>query len=162
MLDLLCPKQYAEFEAYLESKGFSLIGSGLFRRTFVRKKIVVKIPRRMDGLLDNQSEALTWHKYRERQTSSGIYVAPCRLLSNGCLMMVKVDSSQRFAEEWTRLLDGRQAGKYKDRIVAYDFGLDVDERAQLEKNWGLNQTYYQEVWLRHKPQFLPIWEAAKD
>ena len=126
---------YKQVGKELEDKGFTLIGSGSFRNTYKRGKVVVKVPRHWDGFDDNIGEAYAWRKYRnEPKAEDGIVFAPSRLLSNGCLMMVLVKPmSYDDLPDWGRYLDGSQAGEYKGRIVAYDAGCDLG----LDKNEAL-------------------------
>lgn len=91
------------------------------------------------------SEWQAWKKYRERATSFGIFLAPCRLLSNGCLMMMTVDTDSREEEElpnWATKIDCSQVGIYKERLVAYDYALELVERAAWEKEWKTTSRFF--------------------
>lgn len=120
----------------LLTRGFTCLGSGSFRTTYGRGKIVIKVPRHWDGFDDNIGEAYAWRKYRNNpKEEDGIVFAPCRLLPNGCLMMVMVDVEPDYQAlpKWASMLDGSQAGYYKGRVVAYDSGCDLG----LDKNEAL-------------------------
>lgn len=138
----------AEYHAtvdYLKAKGFCWVGSGMFRSVYKRKGVVVKVPFNNDGYVDNRTEAAAWRKYHNEPTTLGVYVAPCRLLSNGCLMMVTVDSNKidwNDLPPWANLIDCNQVGMYKGRMVAYDFALDVMEREEWEKEWGTSSMFF--------------------
>lgn len=118
---------YYKVEEELEKKGFKNVGCGSFRTTFQRGKIVVKVPRHWDGFDDNIGEAHAYRKYRNNpKPEDGIVFAPCRLLPNGCLMMVYVEYvDHEELPDWGQKLDGSQAGEYKGRIVAFDSGCDL-------------------------------------
>ena len=137
-------KQYQPFMNHIEKKGFSAAHSGSFRRVYERKNVVIKVPRNQDGVEDNMSEALGWHKYRSNPTQYGIYLAPCRLLPNKCLMMVKVDIYMRGDDkpDWSKDIDSGQVGLYRGRVVAYDFGLELTERRDWEKEWQVTESFY--------------------
>ena len=150
-----CENEYDEFKNYLEVLGFDQIGCGGFRLVYGRKKIVVKIPRYRDGIIDNRVEAAAWRKYKSRPTDMGVNLAPCRILSNNCLMMVAVNPLSYWAEnmpKWAALIDNSQVGAYKGRIVAYDFALDINERIQLETEWNTPCEFFQKTWLPNKKQ----------
>jgi hypothetical protein len=82
--------------------------------------VVVKVPHDKDEYIDNRKEAAAWKKYRTKPTSFDVYVAPHCLLSDGCLMLVSVDSEN---VDYGSLL--AWAAMYKGNLVAYDFALDV-------------------------------------
>lgn len=137
-----------EFDAMCDSlkdRGFDYVGSGMFRAVYMRGGVVIKVPHNKDGYIDNRTEAAAWKKYRNKPTSFGVYVAPCRLLSDGCLMMVSVDSENvdyGSLPAWARQIDCSQVGMYKGNLVAYDFALDVMEREQWEKDWGTSSKFF--------------------
>jgi len=111
----------------LLSKGFARLGQGSFRVTFGRGKVVVKVPYNQNGFEDNLTEAFNWRKYRDKPNLNGYLFAPCRLLPDATLMMVHVDTKV-FHEElphWTRYIDGQQVGRYKGKLVAYDYACDA-------------------------------------
>lgn len=118
---------YSKVGRSLLERGFTCLGSGSFRTTYGRGKIVIKVPRHWDGFDDNIGEAYAWRKYRNQPSKEGIVFAPCRLLPNGCLMMVLVDVEPDYQAlpRWASMLDGAQAGYYKGRVVAYDSGCDL-------------------------------------
>jgi hypothetical protein len=147
--------QYQEFRSYLKSNGFVPIGMGSFRQTYRRDRIVVKVPRGLDGISDNIAEAISWKKYRDRPTPYEQYLAPCRLLANKALMMVHVDTDIPYYNkpEWCRKIDSAQVGKYKGRIVAFDYGLEVPERFCLEELWGNQpESFFIRNWTNHHPR----------
>ena len=130
------PDYYKKVCKELEDRGFKFVGCGSFRNTYKRGNIVVKVPRHWDGFDDNIGEAYAWRKYRNNpKEEDGIVFAPCRLLPNGCLMMVLVDVEPDYQSlpQWASHLDGSQAGYYKGRVVAYDAGCDLG----LDKNEAL-------------------------
>src|SRR5271167_1192860 len=86
---------YYGFVKHLQSAGFQYEGQGTFRIVYRRGMVVIKVPRNGDGIVDNRTEAAAWHKYKSRPTPKGYRLAPCRMLANGCQMMVAVD---RYAE----------------------------------------------------------------
>jgi hypothetical protein len=142
--------EYQGFRSYLIERGFEKVGWGSFRATYQRGKIVIKVPRNSDGMVDNMVEARAWHKYKNSPTKDGVFLAPCRLLENGCLMMVAVDvqffnhSDDAGAPDWMKQIEGWQIGLYRGKMVAYDFALDIDERVAWEEEWGLRSEYFNE------------------
>jgi len=139
--------KYMSFRIYIIDRGFKYIDSGSFRATYIRNGVVIKVPRNFDGEVDNMVEAAAWHKYKNNPTSQGIYLAPCRLLSNGCLMMMTVDLSQDYEfsiyTKWIDDVEGYQVGIYRSRLVAYDYALDIPERIKWEEEWGVSSETYQ-------------------
>jgi hypothetical protein len=130
---------YDDFQEYLIDNGFQYLGSGAFRSTFQRGKIVVKIPRSQCGVEDNVGEAYAYNRYRKEADERGTYYAPCRLLSNGCLMMVyveKVDWDTAIRPQWIDLIDDYQCGYFHDRIVCYDSGCDIEHLWMEAMDWG--------------------------
>src|SRR5208282_6466306 len=81
---------FDDFIAYLKGRRFVRVGQGCFREVFHRKGVVVKVPFTTDGITDNRIEAAAWRHYRNNPTNRQLILAPCRLLTNGCLMMVAV------------------------------------------------------------------------
>ncbi len=143
--------KYMPFRQYIAEKGFSFIEAGSFRSTYIRKGAVIKVPRNKDGEVDNKVEAAAWRKYKNQPTDQGIYLAPCRLLSNGCLLMMTVDLSQDYEKdengcsvfpEWIYDIEGYQVGMYHSKLVAYDYALDIPERIKWEKEWGTKSEYF--------------------
>jgi hypothetical protein len=101
-----------------------------------------------DAEIDNKMEARAYKKYRNGPTDTGIYLAPCRLLSNGCLMMMSVEKINYYDQDrpsWADMIDSRQVGKYKDRVVAYDYALDLTERRQWEEDMGEESIFFSEL-----------------
>lgn len=149
----------AHFKPFMERLaflGFGELFGGGFRKGFIRDKIVIKVPRGRDGEIDNLVEARAWHKYKNNPTSLGFYLAPCRILENGCLMMVTVDTAVRNHPEWVKKMhDGYQVGYYKERVVAYDYALEIPERVQWEDEWGFHSDFFQKEWVR-KPAFQRV------
>lgn len=120
-------EEYVAFEKAIVARGFDYIDSGAYRHTYQRGKVVIKIPRNYGGIDDNAIEARAWRYYRSNPTERGIKLAPCRLLSNGCLMMVAVNTnvSNNDLPVWSDYLDGSQVGYHHKEVVAYDYALDV-------------------------------------
>lgn len=118
---------YYDFAQQLLTRGFEYLDSGAFRHTFMRGGVVIKVPRNDHGITDNQVEADAYRKWKHSPTDRGIYLAPCRLMPNGCLMMVTVDLDYKWkdAPEWIHYIEGGQAGRYKGGYVAYDYAYDV-------------------------------------
>lgn len=152
-------KYRAHFKTFIrkiESAGFEIIGNGGFRDTYQRKGVVIKIPRNRDGEIDNIVESTAWHKYKSSVTSLGIYLAPCRILHNGCLMMATVKLLPNFEScpKWVKgMHDGWQVGTYKDRIVAYDYALEIAERTEWEDEWGFHSDFFQKEFVKKKLAF---------
>jgi len=96
-------------------------------------RCVIKVPKEQDGLEHNIREAYAYRKYRNRPDILGIFYAPCRLLANGCLLMSYV-TYVPYTElpSWCRYIDGYQAGKFKDRFVAFDGGCDIPDQDRME------------------------------
>ncbi len=140
--------KYDAFRRHLESVGFHKVNYGSFRATYIRGKVVVKVPRNMDGEIDNRVEAAGWRKYKSNPTKDGILMAPCRLLPNGCLMMAAVEQcyvdphEEGTKHSWVAHIEGWQVGKYRGKIVAYDYALDIPERRQWEKEWGVESDFF--------------------
>jgi hypothetical protein len=119
---------YKEYAEKLEQRSFKWEGSGAFRHTYVRGNVVIKVPKNDHGVSDNRTEAYAYRKFKANETERGLYLAPCRLLSNDCLMMVRVqidDETFKYAPQWVSYIEGSQAGVYKGRWVAYDYAYDV-------------------------------------
>jgi hypothetical protein len=144
---------YRDFINRLEEKGFEYLSHGSFRRVWERGNIVVKVPDNHDGLIDNRVEAHAWRIYRNRPSKMGIVVAPCRLLPNGCLMMVKVEDGFGSVPvpDWSDMIDHDQVGVYKGRAVAYDAALDLHERLEWEKEWGVESIFFHSEYLDRCP-----------
>lgn len=154
--------KFADFEKHLISKGYIFRQAGSFRRTFVKDtpckkgKCVIKVPYFSDGIIDNMVEAKAYKTYFNNPTSDGIHLAPCRLLPNGCLMMVEVDLYVNHFPEWSTLIDSDQVGTYKERIVAYDYALDIPERVQWEKDWDLQSEFFNSIDFKGHPSVMKL------
>lgn len=158
---------YDSFKTHLHMTGWMHVGGGSFRTVYGRGKWVIKIPYCTDGALDNLMEAKAWRKYKGKPTSLGLLLAPCRLLPNGCLLMASVETHRGIPSwkkdiEGIQVLDKCQAGLYKGRVVAYDFGLDLTERLGWEYELGLSQTFFQNEWAIHRPHLLMEQHGSQD
>jgi hypothetical protein len=130
-------KRVVKFRLYLESIGFSFIGNGSFRDCWSRGDLVIKVPKNHDGALDNIVESEVYKKFH---SINGVKLAPCRLLNNGALVMLKVDTSVRYDEG---RFDGNQVGIRKGQFYVYDYALDCPEfRIKLEKELGIYSVYF--------------------
>lgn len=156
-------EKYDSFVNQLSKTGWMWVGGGSFRRVWGRNNHVVKIPRNNDGELDNIMEFKAWRKYRNKPTSLGLFLAPCRLLQNNCLLManVDVDSGAEIELPWQHptdpnlnLLDKDQAGIYKGRVVAYDYALDLQERLSWEEELEVYNSFFQQKWVIYRPHLL--------
>lgn len=134
---------YNEFIRTIEAAGFQYLSSGSFRMGYQREDKIIKVPRYSDGLIDNMVEARAWRKYRNRPTSEGLHLAPCRLLPNGCLMMVCVRRTGLYDRPaWCDKIDGAQVGIYLGRYVAFDYALEIPERFEWEKEWNKRSVFF--------------------
>lgn len=139
--------QYSEFTNHLEDIGFDYIGEGSFRSVYARGKVVIKVPINTDGLNDNRVEHLAYRRLFSKPSQDGIRCAPCRLLPNGCLMMVRMEPIDIVYPTWAKKVDGRQVGAYKGTVVAYDYALDLVERFEWEKQFKeRSQFFHSESW----------------
>lgn len=140
----------AKYKDYLAKNGFERIGYGATRVSFKRKNIVIKVPKSKCGFMDNEIEALAYKRYRNNESPDGMFLAPCRLIPNGCLMMKLVDDSnpllraalnsyasmKELLPKWVFGKDGYQIGMYKDRLVQYDYGHDArKERLEIHAKY---------------------------
>lgn len=136
-------ESYMEFIQSIKDSGFSYLNSGSFRDVFQREDKVIKVPIYSDGLIDNMVEARAYKKYRNGPTSEGFMLAPCRLLPNGCLMMVFVKWWGMVERpKWADSIDGAQVGIYLNRYVAYDYALDIPERYEWEMEWNKRSCFF--------------------
>lgn len=136
-------ENYKGFVEHIKRAGFTYVSSGSFRMVFERKGVIIKVPLTTDGFNDNLAEHKAYHLYFNSPTHDGIYMAPCRILPNGALMMRRLKWGRPYSiPKWANQIDGRQVGPYKGRVVAYDFGLDLSERAEWEKDWTIKSTFY--------------------
>jgi len=137
---------YNSFIQHIQSAGFVRIGSGSFRSVYQRGKFVIKVPLNKDGILDNRTEATAWHKYKSQPTSKGYMLAPCRMLPNGCQIMVfverEISNNIRHKDRWADKIEGRQVGIYRGHTVAYDFALNIVERKSWEEEWGERSVWF--------------------
>lgn len=125
--------EHLEFAKHLIEQGYKYLGSGTYRNTFINEKgnFLIKIPKNHEGTEDNKREARayknSWNKPYLTGYQSGMKLAPCRLLPNGCLLMVVVDIKVNYDDlpKWARYIDSAQVGMYKNNLVAYDYALDV-------------------------------------
>lgn len=147
---------YDNFTKHLSQIGFKRLDSGDFRSVWVRNKIVIKIPLSMDGAIDNLVEAKAWRKYKKKKAKLGIYLAPCRILPNCTLMMVKVNLSYSYKKnpDWSQMIDQEQVGIYKKRFVCYDYALDIPERIEWEKEWGVPYSFFQDEYVQRRPHLI--------
>lgn len=127
---------YDNVERYLRNNGYVNIGMGGYRTAFMNNTgpwhSVIKIPRSQDGFDHNIREAYVYRKYRIKPDKHGVMYAPCRLLSNGCLLMSFVNYvSSEYLPSWAYDIDGYQVGKFKDRFVAYDSGCDISHADKI-------------------------------
>ncbi len=156
---------FADFVADLKSKGFHYVGAGSFRHVYCRKNVVIKIPRNFNGKIDNMVEAKAYRKYKNGPTNLGLYLAPCRLLANGSLMMMKVDTFLISGEcpDWATYdtIDNCQIGKYRNRVVAFDFALNLTERISWENDAGIYYSFFQDEWVCWHPE-LDVKEITND
>jgi hypothetical protein len=112
-------EKYKKFLTYLDQVGFEYVGHGTTRFAFKRGNYFIKVPFTHRGDYSNYIEAKCWHRDRWREE---IKVAPCRQLSNGALLMVKVEMVDNiyFKCSWADSVDCGQVGLYKGNFVAYD------------------------------------------
>ncbi len=126
---------YEKAQKDLLKRGFKEIGNGSSRVGFRRGNIVVKVPYNSGGYRDNIMEAYAYRLYRKNPDSQSRVYAPCRLLPNGCLLMVFVERLERLEMPgWTHIIDGAQCGKYKDRIVCYDSAYNLYYDGDMRAN----------------------------
>jgi hypothetical protein len=133
---------FEKFTTYIGSIGFRYLNQGSFRQVYERGSVVIKIPLNRNGLIDNNAEAKAYQKYKNSPTSKGVYLMPCRLLPNGCLMMRRIEDGSYQQPDWSKFVDGHQLARYKGRIVAYDYALDLVDRFEWEKEWGIKTSFF--------------------
>jgi hypothetical protein len=118
---------HEKFSLSLVERGFKYLSEGRYRETYKRGNIVIKIPINDLGFGDNVMEAYAYRKFhKETPNEKEIFFAPCRLLSNGCLMMVYVETFGIELPPWTENIDCQQCGSYEGRIVCYDAACDIE------------------------------------
>jgi hypothetical protein len=148
---------YSPFAEELFFAGFKALKTGSFREVYRRNKVVIKIPLNLDGVIDNRMEARAYKLYGNKPTSLGIYLAPCRLLDNGCLMMPYVSPIKWNTQlpEWVEMVEGDQVGFYRKRLVAFDYALDLAERFVWEQESELKSDFFHNGWKHVKPFLFP-------
>lgn len=114
--------------AYLESEGFTYLGSGRHRRTFLspNRRFVLKFPRDLYGLEANQKECKTWKKAvrGEWRSQHGEALAPARLICDAICVMPAMTE-----------LYGRTRGCGKARVILSNGQMDDDpEPEDMEKS----------------------------
>lgn len=97
------------------------VGSGRHRTVYKRGNVVLKIPQSLNALEDNIIEREIFINSRGNKI-----FAPCRLLSNGCLMMRALEDlygSRKLHPHWAMaLVDGPQIGRDQNgKIMIYDY-----------------------------------------
>jgi hypothetical protein len=128
---------YIEYKEELYRRGFRRLGEGSFREVYRRKNVVVKIPHNDSGFDDNIVEAFAYLRYRKGADSNLFVFAPCRLLPNGCLLMVYVEPLFYPNKPlWANYIDGGQVGTYNGRIVAYDSANELSELRLWALHWA--------------------------
>jgi len=141
-----------QFSQYIQSKGFEYINFGAFRLVYARKNVVIKVPRSMDGMIDNYIEAKAYRKYRDNKTNIGMLLMPCRLLPNGCLMMPKIACGNvpyDFEAPYKSLTDGWQHAFYKGKVRVYDFAIDISERLSWENEAGISNSWFADTYSQY-------------
>lgn len=132
--------EYLEIMESLRAKGLTAIGRGSYRVVYARatnSKTVIKVPRNLDGEYDNIIEARAWRELRSTPSHYGIRLAPCRLLPDKSLMMVRVEKAPyEVLPAWAKKIDGAQVGYYRGKLVAYDYASDLAERFDWEEELG--------------------------
>lgn len=109
---------------YLKSNNWKYISEGRHRKVYKRGGVVLKIPANLSGFEANIREREIYLSRR----NEGIF-APCRLLPNGCLMMVALNNTRGCCDydkndpSWAQeLMDGPQIGFDRNgKLVAYDY-----------------------------------------
>ena len=78
-------------ESYMIGKGFTYLGKGRHRRTFLskNKRFVIKFPRSLSGSSENKSERKHWVKVfgKGDPDNANCRYAPCRMIDGHILMM---------------------------------------------------------------------------
>ncbi len=149
-------KTHESFTDKIKRYGFKPLDKGDFRNVFVRRDVVIKVPYVQDGIVDNLMEAKAWKKYGNKPTDLGLHLAPCRLLDNYALMMVRVEAYEFGGQRppsWAKVIDNCQCGLYKGKVVAFDYALNLTERYHWEKQLDLDDTFFQRYWIKEFPQY---------
>jgi hypothetical protein len=146
-------EEYEQYSQYIQSKGFQYINYGTFRLIYARKNVVIKVPRSMDGMIDNYIEAKAYRKYRDNKTNIGMLLMPCRLLPNGCLMMPKVECGKvpyDLEVPYKYIADGLQHAIYKGKVRVYDFAIDISDRLSWENEAGVSSSWFAITYSQHE------------
>jgi hypothetical protein len=119
------------WEYNLVSNGWKFCGEGRHRRVIRRGNVIIKIPHKLSGMKANKQEASLYKgHFNQPNKETGVYYAPCRLLSNGCLMMRHVNvlddldpCQKHIMPKWAiNMEDGPQVGYSKShKLMAFDY-----------------------------------------
>jgi hypothetical protein len=133
----LCAASYGELAlSIITDPRAKFLGRGTSRACYQIGNLVFKIPNMPRNVYENQQERALWAK---SSPSLRRRLAPCWLTREGILIMrmVHIPGSgdavlgQKAREqspgfpEWAKKLDCAQAGLYKGRWVAYDYGYET-------------------------------------
>jgi len=126
----------AYIERIAKDNSWELYGDGRHRRVFLSKsgRCIIKFPMNSDGLKANQSEADNFKLYRGEADENGVVYAPCRLMKDSVLLMVKMKYKFGFEHglvlaqsmgidipDWAHKIDCHQVGMMPSgKMVAYD------------------------------------------
>lgn len=128
---------FKEYQSSLLKRNFEKLGNGASRYGYKRGNIVIKVPYNHGGFVDNIMEAYVYRQHRNSPDQYGRFFAPCRLLSNACLMMVFIErKSWGDLPDWAQGMDGGQAGEYKGRLVSYDSAFDITNQRMSALEWA--------------------------
>ena len=128
---------FKEYQSSLLKRNFEKLGNGTSRYGYKRGNIVIKVPYNHGGFVDNIMEAYVYRQHRNSPDQYGRFFAPCRLLSNACLMMVFIErKSWGDLPDWAQGMDGGQAGEYKGRLVSYDSAFDITNQRMSALEWA--------------------------
>ena len=117
---------FEDYEQTIKDNGAIFLGEGASRKGYKYKKSVIKIPHNEWGFQDNIIEAYAYNLYGRKPDENGYIFAPCKLLNNGCLLMVLVDRRPyKELPSWANYIDGGQCGIYNGRWVVYDSACDI-------------------------------------
>ena len=159
---------YNPFVKKLISKGYSFLGSGSFREVYRKHNVIVKVPRCVDGVIDNIIEAKAYSVYRNKPTSLGLILAPAKLIINYCLMMPYLETNPDASNEWLNSLpgwvaniDNFQVGIRNNKLMAYDYALNMKERYQWEEELGIKSKFFNKEWRVCHPYFFPLKEKLQ-
>lgn len=156
-------KEYQPFVNFIISCGFEKVDTGSFRTGYRRRNTFIKVPKSGDGVIDNVVEAIAWRKYRNNPTDRYIYLAPCRLLNNYCLMMPAVQINCAERPPWFSNLLDRQFGLYRNKYITYDYAFEITERPEIERDLGVRSEFFNSnLWqsyrqqLKEVPKYIPL------